>query len=81
LFIPIICNKNKLKFNKNLEAMTRATRTQLPKWATRAMLSTKMRPNPPLEWGDKLVVGLKEPKATQKNLGPKTFQNFPIELN
>ncbi len=45
------------------------------------MLSTKMRPNPPLEWGDKLVVGLKEPKATQKNLGPKTFQNFPIELN
>jgi hypothetical protein len=41
----------------------------------------KMKPNPPLKWGNKFAIKLRELEGTQKNLGPKAFQNFPTKPN
>jgi hypothetical protein len=47
MFIPIASDKNGQKSNKNLEAMIRATRAQLLKYALQAMHFAKMRLNIP----------------------------------
>jgi len=51
MLTPITSNQNGQKFNKNLEVMTKATKAQLSKHATKAMTLEEINLVPPLEMG------------------------------
>jgi hypothetical protein len=51
LLAPITSNKNRQKFDKNLEAMIGATKAQLLKYAIGAMTFKEINPMPLLKMG------------------------------
>jgi hypothetical protein len=68
LFALITSNKNEREFTKNVKAMTRATRAQLPRYVVSMINLKEMRPTLPKKTGEKSTNALGKPRATLKNL-------------
>jgi hypothetical protein len=71
---PYNSHKNGRLSYKNLEAMIGVTSLQLPKYSTKAIISIKARPIPPLEMGKRIVNKLGKPLDTSKNLTLRVSQ-------
>lgn len=76
-------NRNGSESNKNVKAMTSITNAQLPRQTINVLVSTKMKPIPPLKMGSEIYQCTKKAFEHLKEPRPKsllkTFMNVKFK--